>query len=586
MPRHNNLHKLSIKMTTVKPTGNGNARTTLKESKIPKEVLERFSLLSLQGEVTGTQKLMKSYPVKGAQVLIVDDNGRGLYLIKEPDVTDQDKELYRQLMGGLYYSLKPISDLKSPLAYVESYLNDAVVALKPDATQETKDALLYYIGRDVAGYGILDVPMTDSEVEEVECNGYSTPLHVVHREFSEYMRLESNIHFQTEKIVADIVQRLAQRAGKSVTIAYPFTDFILPEGHRGAVTYGNEISLPGSTFDIRKFPLEPLTITALLKYGTISPLMAAYEWLIDEHRGFTLLIGTVGSGKTTMLNALLSTLHPSSKILTVEDTPEIRIAHENWIRFITRSAYTIGAREVGLFDLVKTSLRYRPDYLVVGEVRGEEIQSLVQAAAVGHGASTTIHAESPEAALVRMRSPPLSVGESFLMLIWNILQMERVTMSSDKQVRRVMSITEVVPSGASFELKELFNWDVSTDTFHPDDAREVASRSERLKIVASMRGWSQDELVAELNSRVKFLQSLMDNNLFTYKEVTDALFAFWSSRRAGVQPVKEVDELVIVGEAPDDPVGLGRVDEMATPSSTEPPAPTAVLPEPTPEAAK
>ncbi|HKT22547.1 MAG TPA: type II/IV secretion system ATPase subunit, partial [Nitrososphaerales archaeon] len=400
----------------------------------------------------------------------------------------------------------------------------------PDASREV---LRYYLARDVAGYGVLDVLMNDQDVEEVECGGFSAPITVVHRDFTEYLRLETNIALATEEVVAETVQKLAQRAGKSVTTAYPYADFLLPEGHRGSATFSNEISLPGSTFDIRKFPENPLTIINLIKAGTLSPLLAAYQWLVMENRGFTLVIGPVSSGKTTMLNTMMSTLQPSAKIITVEDTPELKIVHQNWIRLITRSAYTLGAREVGLFDLVKASLRYRPDYLVVGEVRGAEIQSLVQAAAVGHGALTTLHADSPEAAIVRMRSPPLSVGESFLLLIWNFLQMTRPTLSNGKQVRRVTAVTELVPDSdtMNFRLQPIFEWDPITDSYTPGDAAEVVRRCSRLKTVMALRGWTNQGIAEELNQRALFLQGLVEEGVYNYKDVAAKIFSYYENRR-------------------------------------------------------
>ena len=509
------------------------AGTKIQEMRIPKEVLARFGIATSTAVVGDAQQVLKRYFVNEAEVIIVDEMGSGKYLVREPSVTPEEVNIYKTLMAELFYSQKPSAQPTNTIEFFSGFVDD--YAKDPDNTlsEESRKKLLYYIKRDVAGYGLLDVPMNDQNVEEVECGGYAAPITVVQRDFTEYLRLETNIHLSTEEAVGQTVQKLAQRAGKSVTVAYPYADFTLPDGHRGAVTFSNEISLPGSTFDIRKFPADPLTITRLVKNGTISPLMAAYQWLVEENRGFTLITGTVSSGKTTMLNALLSTLHPAAKVFTVEDTPEIRLVHRNWVRFMTRSAYTLGGREVGLFDLVKASLRYRPDYLIVGEVRGEEIQSLVQAAAVGHGALTTIHAESPEAALVRMRSPPLSVGESFIMLIWSFLQMGRITMPDGKQSRRALSITELVPDqkAVSFHLRPIFAWDPQTDTFSPEEAQEVVRRSERLKTIMALRGWTQAGIIDELNTRAETLQGLLDNNLYNYKEVAASLFAFYRRNR-------------------------------------------------------
>lgn len=212
------------------------------------------------------------------------------------------------------------------------------------------------------------------------------------------------------------------------------------EGHRLAVTFTNEVTLPGSTFCIRKFPDSPLSMAHLLKYKTLTPIMAAYFWLLVEYRSYVMVLGPMGSGKTSLLNSLLTLIDPTLKIATIEDTPECRIPHDGWQRFKARHTYSIteSRYDVDLFELVKLSLRYRPDYIVVGEVRGEEIKALTQAASLGHGSLCTFHAESPEAALVRMRSPPMDVSEGGLMLIGCFTLLNRVRTADGKVVRRIL----------------------------------------------------------------------------------------------------------------------------------------------------
>ena len=487
----------------------------------------------MTSSIPADSKVRERYPVNGAEVVVYDKGGTGVYSIIEPEASPDLKLLYKYLMASLYYSVKPTAEAMDPVKYIEDTVKQTAEELSlGGSVQHNLDSLRYYIKRDVTGYGVLDVPMRDPRVEEVECGGFGTALTVVHRDYTEYLHLQANVVFESEEKVRDMVQKLAQRAGKSVTVAYPFTDFILPEGHRGAVTYAKEVSLPGSTFDIRKFPEEPLTVTHLLSSGTMSSLILAYYWLLQEHRAFSFVIGPVSAGKTTMINILLSTLRQDAKILTVEDTPELRLVHPNWVRFITRSAYSLSGRDVGLFDLVKLSLRYRPDYLVLGEVRGEEVQSLVQAAAVGHGAITSFHAESPDSALVRLMSPPLSVGESFVLLVWTFLKMARVTTKLGTQVRRVVDVTELVPEaaeGQAFGLKPLFKWRPSTDSFTPGTTEELVNASYRLNQVKDERGWSRQDLVDELEGRKALLEGLVAERVFNYREVASRLFSFKSN---------------------------------------------------------
>ena len=388
---------------------------------------------------------LEEYDVGEAHVVIADDGERFLYLVEEPALNERDQELYGMIMEALYYSMRPV-ETRDLMAHIDGFVWQAAEDL--GIVEEVKGSwprLRYYIRRDSLGYGVIDVPMRDPLLEEVSCTGPGRPVAVVHREHPEAGWLDTNIEFGGDEELSRFVQRLVQRTGRSVTIARPMVDAMTPEGHRIAVTLRSEISLPGSTFSIRKFTQEPLTITHLIARGTLSPLMASYLWIVLEHRGFTFVVGATSSGKTTMMNALLGMLDPRAKIATIEETPELQIPHTHWERLVSRTSYMGGGFDVGLFDLTKLALRLRPDYIVVGEARGEEIQALFQAAASGHGTLSSFHSDSPRGALVRMGAPPLNVGVAAQMLIWAFAVMNRVRLPGGEVVRRMTGIAEVQP---------------------------------------------------------------------------------------------------------------------------------------------
>jgi len=373
----------------------------------------------------------------------------------------------------------------------------------------------------------------DSDVEEISCTNFANPVSVIHKRHTEYDWLETNITFGSEDSLRSFNQRLAQRAGKSITVAIPFTDAMTKEGHRLAVTFAGEVTLPGSTFCIRKFPQNPLSMAHLLKFGTLTPLMAAYLWLLTEYKGFLMSIGPMSAGKTTLLNTLLTMIDPTLKISTVEDVPELRIPHKNWQRFKSRHTYSITESkfDVGMLDLVKLGLRYRPDYLVVGEVRGEEIRALIQAASLGHGCLCSLHGENPEAALVRMRSPPMDVSEGGLMLIWCFITLNRVKKADGTVVRRVLDVTETEPKEGKLSLKRIFIWNARTDTFSPEKAAAVVKKSFRLGTVKALTGWTDEELVAELDRRAEFLSKRVEENNLSYPEFSEAVRMFYTAGR-------------------------------------------------------
>lgn len=492
----------------------------------------RFRVEPLAAAFQG--EILDRYVIDQATVFIVDEEGRGCYYVGEPPLTPEEQGIYNLLMENLYYSLKPVAKVDDPLKYVEGFIWDAAEDLGLiGKVQESFQKYRYYIARDAFSYGPLHVPMMDPDIEEISLTGYTSPVTVIHRRFTEYDWLDTNIKFRSEDEVKTYVQRLAQRAGKSVTVAIPFTDAMTREGHRIAVTFSSEVTLPGSTLAIRKFPENPFSMAHLLKFKTLTPLMAAYLWLTVEYKGFIMVLGPTGSGKTTLVNCILTMINPTLKIATIEDTPELNLPHKAWQRFKARHTYSIteARYDVDLLDLVKLSLRYRPDYVVVGEVRGEEVRALIQAAALGHGCCCSIHADSPGAALVRMRSPPMNVAEGGLMLIWCFVSLNRVKMPDGKVARRVLDVYEVEPKGGVASLRQIFTWDAERDVFKPSSARSVVERSFRLKTVMRLAGWNKTRLVRELEKRAEYLQGIVEDGRLSYPEFSEAIRRFYLEAR-------------------------------------------------------
>jgi len=480
--------------------------------------------------------VIDKYKVDQANVYIVEEEGKGFYIVGEPELSSEEMRIYNLLMENLYFSVKPLVKTQDPMKYLESFIWETAEDLgMVDQIQKSFKKYRYYIARDAFGYGLIHVPMMDPDIEEISCTKYSNPITVIHRRYTEYDWLDTNIIFPSEDALGNFVQRMAQRVGKSVTVAVPFTDAMSKEGHRLAMTFAGEVTLPGSTFAIRKFPENPLSMAHLLKYDTLTPLMAAYLWILVEYRGFIMVLGAMSSGKTTCANTILTMIDPNLKIATIEDTPELKLPHPSWQRFKSRQSYSITESkfDIDLMDLVKLSLRYRPDYIVVGEVRGEEIRALIQAAALGHGCVCTFHSESPEAALVRMRSPPMNVGEGGLMLIWCFVMLTRVRTAEGKVVRRVLEVVEVEPEDGRLTLKRIFTWDARADSFEPADAVEVVRRSYRLKAVLRLTGWSEEELAEELEKRATYLRRTVEEEKLSYPEFSEAIRKFYVLRRRG-----------------------------------------------------
>jgi flagellar protein FlaI len=381
--------------------------------------------------------------------------------------------------------------------------------------------IAYYVERDLLGFSTLDPIFRDRHVEDISCNGLGRPVYVWHRK---YESLPTNIVFQSEEELDDYILKLAHMAGKHISVAYPVLDAILPGGHRLAATFKKEVSTSGSTFTIRKFSESPITIADMISFKTISPDVAAYFWLAMDFKMTTLILGVTGAGKTSTLNALATLLRPTYKIVTIEDTPEIRIPHENWVQLVSRPSYVgSGVGEVSLFHLVKLSLRYRPDVIIVGEVRGEEAYVLFQAIATGHSGMTTLHAENIDAAVKRLTSKPMEIPPSYIPLVNMAMVIRRVQIRDErgkvKPARRITNVWEV----RDYEnYLEVAKWEPAEDTFSIDLRNSVVLRK-----ICELTGKPFDTVLEEVEKRKRVLQWLVKTGRTDYRSVATYVYKYY-----------------------------------------------------------
>ena len=309
-----------------------------------------------------------------------------IYEVVEPTLTEEEKEildeLKEKLLDELRVDLESLESREKAEELLKREIERVVKKYKMNVSKETLNKLFYYISRDFIGYGKIEPLMIDPFIEDISCDGPGIPVYVWHRD---YESIPTNVRFETEEELSAFIIRLAYRAGKHISVANPIVEARLPDGSRAVLTLGTEVTRRGSTFTIRKFRREPFTIVDLIRLNTVSAEMAAYFWYVIENKASIIIAGAIASGKTTLLNCLSMFIRPEYKIVTVEETPELNLPHENWIPSVTRAGYGPGGMgAITLFDLVKAALRQRPDYIIVGEVRGEEAYVLFQAMATGH----------------------------------------------------------------------------------------------------------------------------------------------------------------------------------------------------------
>ena len=378
--------------------------------------------------------------------------------------------------------------------------------------------LLYYLIRDFIDYGPIDPTMRDDAIEDVSCDGADIPVFVYHRR---YRDLKTNVSFDSEHLDA-FTFRLAQRSGKQMTVSNPLVDATLPNGSRIQLTLGGDVSTRGSNFTIRKFAEIPLTPIELIEWDTFSVEQMAYFWLAIENNKSLIFAGGTGSGKTSSLNAVSFFIPPSSKVVTIEDTREIDLPHENWIQSVTRGAVTSEGRgEVTMYQLLQAALRQRPEYLLVGEIRTEERVALTffQAMSTGHTSYTTLHADSIETVLSRLLNPPLNVPTQMVQEL-DVVSVQQQTFLDDQRVRRNRTITELRADPAdpnAIETHEVFRRNAK------DDSHEMVAESELLVEIADDRGWTDKELQTEFDRRKSVLRYLLDNDITGYEAVSKAL---------------------------------------------------------------
>jgi archaeal flagellar protein FlaI len=379
--------------------------------------------------------------------------------------------------------------------------------------------------------------MNDPRIEDISCDGPKVPLFIWHRD---YESIPTNVVFNSDEELNTFVSKLAYVSGKHISIAAPILDATLPGGSRIQITYGREVTKNGSTFTIRKFKGDPITVVDLLKYNTLSPELGAYLWYLIEKRMSLLVAGGTASGKTTTLNALSMFIPPDQKIVSVEDTPELNLSHKNWIQSISRGTGVAG--EITLFDLLKAALRQRPDIIIVGEVRGVEAFTLFQAIATGHGGLGTVHADSVEAAINRLTTQPMNVPKSLLGATLDCLIMQLRIKLKDKSVRRMVHVAEIVGHEASTDqivLNNVFKWDPITDKYL------FSGRSRLFDKITKRYGTPAEKIRKDLDDRRIFLTWLQKRDIRDYKDVSQQIRDFYSDPAKAVEKAMKDLELVV-----------------------------------------
>ncbi len=381
-----------------------------------------------------------------------------------------------------------------------------------DATLTTDDVenIEKLVEEKLAGYRELKVLIEDEDVEEIAATRHDQPIAIIHRKMP-LGWIKTNI-LLNENDLDELVIFLSRRAGRNISIAHPYVEGLLPEGHRLAATYAREISRYGSSFVIRKHISKPITPPMLIRNRVISLLALAYLWQAIQEKKTILIVGPTAAGKTTLLQSLLLLLPPYRRVVTVEDTPELNLSyHDNWDSLVTRHTYALSEGEdVDLYKLMKFALRRRADYIVIGEIRGEEAQLLSYASTSGHGVMATFHAETSEAALSRLMSDPFNLKKGQLASISVIVVIRKINLpNSLLEFRRVVEISEIVYRRGDLSVINVFKHNVVTDRIEPTVLEGLVERTFHFK-----------DYRDEIDFKLKILNNIIDkiefNEFYNY----------------------------------------------------------------------
>lgn len=462
-------------------------------------------------------------PLAHANIKWVPEKKRLVYFIHEPELTPEEKELLEKIKSDLRelidVEISVIEKREKAIDYLEGKLKTVLAETGINLPKETYIKIIYYIIRDFVGLNEIEPLMNDPYIEDVGCDGLGVPIYIVHRKFGS---VETDVIYKDMDYLNNFVIKLAERCGRYVSYAKPLMDGTLPDGSRVQVSIAKDVTTKGPTFSIRKFKTSPFSPVELIDLKTASPELMAYLWLVVQHSTSLLICGGVATGKTTMLNSITMFIPPEDKIVSIEDTRELNLPHQNWIPSVARIGFGVpeasGIRygEVSLFELLKESFRQNPDYVIVGEVRGKEAYVMFQGMASGHACVGTMHAGSVDDVIKRLETPPIELSTSLVETLDLIIVMVHAK-EKGKSSRRIKEVVEMISvdskTGRAHTLRS-FVWVPSNDS-HESNVME----SRLLRKISFQKGIPYAKVMEELKKRKNVLEWMLNYGVTDFEDI-------------------------------------------------------------------
>ena len=485
------------------------------------------------------QPVLKNYSY--VRILYDTMSNEYFYEVIEPKLLEEEEELLEVLKEILVESLDMTEDEKPKTkeAYLRRIVDGLLKELGVNLHPVSKERVMYYVIRDFVRYGPIDPVMTDIQVEDVSCDGVKIPFYIYHRK---YGSIPSNLRFNTAVEADSFIVWLAQKCGKHISVAMPMLDATVPDGSRLQANLGSHVTKRGSSFTIRRFRENPFTPLDLVRFKTMSPEMMAYCWLAIENGQSMLICGGTASGKTTTLNAILLFIPPQMKITSIEDTRELNLPHENWVPLLTRAGFGgkssvtgKAAGEIDMFDLLFAALRQRPQYLMVGEVRGQEAFVVFQAMATGKSAYTTFHADDVQSMVHRLENDPINLPRALVAALDIVLLQAQVKVGTD-MTRRVKGLVEVVgtdPESNELITNSAYTWNPADDSFNYNGHSYVFEK------IMLARNWNQKRMEQEVKRRLDIFDYMKKVGIQNHRDVAKIVSGYYRDPEGVIKQIRE-----------------------------------------------
>lgn len=477
-------------------------------------------------------------PYSYVRITMIKKTREYTYNAIEPVLNKNEQKLLKFLIEEIIENMDEEQDDFETVPEREKKLrktmNHILDKLKEPVSRVSRERLFYYLVCEFVGFGKINIMMDDTMLEDISCDGTNLPLYVFHREFK---NIKTNIKYTKAVDLENFVIKMAQLSGKSISISNPVLDATLPDGSRLNQTLGTEVTTRGSSFTIRKFKEDPITISDLVRFRTVSPEMAAHLWLAVQFGESMICSGGTASGKTTTLNAVSHLIPPSAKIITIEDTREMNLPHENWIAGLTRERKGAegGGKSIDMYALLVAALRQRPEYMLVGEVRGKETMAVFQAMATGQITYSTIHADSVTSIVRRLENPPINIPR-ILILGLNLIILQAQVRVKNKRTRRIKELVEIIgvdPTTNEIITNTVFKWLPAKDEF------KYTGHSKLYEKIMDRENLTADEVLEDVGQRAEVINWMVETNVRSHKEVSKLINEYYRDPVSVIKKVRE-----------------------------------------------